>query len=130
MNRTIFVECYDIPGKKSDQICNAAYSCNGDCGNRQFQKRQYVNVKPFIEGDMGLGLKTADSVKKGALVIEYLGEIIDEEEMNARMHYQRTFTPRDHDFYIMELENGLYVDGKRKGNFSRFINHSCSPNCE
>ena len=130
LNRTLFVECYDIPGKKSDQICNVSHICSGDCGNRQFQKRHYVKVKPFIEGNMGWGLKTVDSVKKGTLVIEYLGEVIDEEEMNARMHYQRTFTPRDHDFYIMELENGLYVDGKRKGNLSRFINHSCNPNCE
>jgi SET domain-containing protein len=46
------------------------------------------------------------------------------------MRYQRTYTPRDHDFYIMELQNGIYVDGKHKGNHSRFINHSCDPNCE
>lgn len=43
---------------------------------------------------------------------------------------QRINSPDDHDFYIMELETGLYVDGKKKGNLSRFINHSCDPNCE
>ena len=89
-----------------------------------------MKVKPFQEGEMGWGLKTVDLVQKGTLVIEYLGEVIDENEMRSRMHYQRTFTPRDHDFYIMELNNGVYVDGKRKGNLSRFINHSCDPNCE
>lgn len=46
------------------------------------------------------------------------------------MRNQRTYAPRDHDFYIMELDTGLYVDGKVKGNQSRFINHSCDPNCE
>jgi hypothetical protein len=30
----------------------------------------------------------------------------------------------------MELSSGLFVDGKRKGNMSRFINHACDPNCE
>ena len=46
------------------------------------------------------------------------------------MNNQRTFSPRDHDFYIMELHAGVFVDGKHKGNLSRFINHSCDPNCE
>lgn len=47
-----------------------------------------------------------------------------------RMTLQRELTPSDHDFYIMEIENGFYVDGKHKGSLSRFINHSCDPNCE
>jgi hypothetical protein len=32
--------------------------------------------------------------------------------------------------YVMELEFGLYLDARQKGNVSRFINHSCGPNCE
>ena len=28
---------------------------------------------------------------------------------------QRKFTPNDHNFYIMQLDTGLYVDGKHKG---------------
>ena len=35
LNRNLFIECYDVPGKKSDAICNVSDSCNGDCGNRQ-----------------------------------------------------------------------------------------------
>ena len=46
------------------------------------------------------------------------------------MELQRVNSPNDHDFYIMELDPGIYVDGKKKGNLSRFINHSCDPNCE
>lgn len=30
----------------------------------------------------------------------------------------------------MELDNGVFVDGKFKGSTSRYINHSCDPNCE
>jgi hypothetical protein len=36
-------------------------------------------------------------------VIEYIGEVIDEQTMQARMTNQRKFTPNDHDFYIMQL---------------------------
>ena len=50
--------------------------------------------------------------------------------MQRRMENQRRLTPGDHDFYIMELCQGYYVDGKHKGSASRFINHSCNPNCE
>jgi hypothetical protein len=56
--------------------------------------------------------------------------VIDIVEMQKRNLDQRKNAPWDHEFYIMELEKGLFVDGKRKGNLSRFINHSCDPNCE
>jgi hypothetical protein len=46
------------------------------------------------------------------------------------MTHQRINSPNDKDFYIMELDNGMFVDGKFKGSTSRYINHSCDPNCE
>ena len=30
----------------------------------------------------------------------------------------------------MELESGWYIDAREKGGLSRFINHSCDPNCQ
>ena len=34
------------------------------------------------------------------------------------------------DMYFMEINNALAIDARTKGNLSRFINHSCDPNCE
>lgn len=123
LNRLLKFECWDPP---KGSIC----AIGNDCGNRQFVQRDYIKVKPFREHKMGWGLKTLEFVARGRLVIEYIGEVIDEQEMQARMVRQRNESPNDHDFYIMELDNGFFVDGKFKGNLSRFINHSCNPNCE
>jgi hypothetical protein len=100
------------------------------CGNRQFTNKEHVQLQTFREYGMGWGARTVGEVERGALVIEYIGEVIDTAEMQRRMEEQRRLTPGDHDFYIMELGPGYYVDGKRKGSASRFINHSCDPNCE
>ena len=127
LNRLLKIECCEMGGKgTSRSIC----AVGPECTNRQFQQRNYAKCLEFQEYGMGWGLKTLEPVAAGTLVIEYLGEVINTEEMQRRMQNQRQYTPNDHDFYIMELENGFYVDGKLKGNASRFINHSCDPNCE
>ena len=87
-------------------------------------------MERFREHAMGWGMRAAEDIAEGRLVVEYVGEVIDEAMMRARMEWQRQFSPSDHDFYIMQIDNGFYVDGKFKGNESRFINHSCDPNCE
>jgi SET domain-containing protein len=71
-----------------------------------------------------------EDIAEGDLVMEYVGEVIDGAEVHRRMTAQRQNTPQDKDFYIMELSNGMFVDGKFKGSTSRYINHSCDPNCE
>ena len=30
----------------------------------------------------------------------------------------------------MLLEPGIYIDARKKGSFTRFVNHSCEPNCK
>lgn len=126
LNRVSKVECCEAPKPNGSSICH----CGPDCGNRLFQDKIYSKVTRFQEYAMGWGLRTAEAVDCGDLVIEYIGEVIDEMQMQKRMGDQRKFTPNDHNFYIMQLDTGLYVDGKHRGSESRFINHSCAPNCE
>ncbi len=129
LNRVSKVECcdkHDAQHKKEPSIC----AVGGDCGNRLFVNKTYAKYERFREHAMGWGLRATEQIKEGTLVIEYIGEVIDEVEMNERMNNQKKFSPLDHDFYIMQIDTGYYVDGKHKGNMSRFINHSCDPNCE
>lgn len=71
------------------------------------------------------GLFATQNIKKGELVIEYVGEKIDNEEADRRERINdETGTT-----YIFVYEDGTFcVDGAVGGNDSRYVNHSCNPN--
>lgn len=48
--------------------------------------------------------------------------------LNFYFRYARD--PKHIHHYFMALKNGAAIDATVKGNVSRFINHSCDPNCE
>eukprot|EP01035_Chromulina_nebulosa_P017243 gene17243-22770_t len=134
LNRVLNVECCKFTNKITN--CNVIqnYGTNNketiDCSNQSLALCKYSKIEIFPEFERGYGARAVDSIAKGNLVIEYIGEVIDEDTMNERMRNQRKHNPTNHDFYIMELDGRYYVDGKLKGNYSRYINHSCDPNCE
>lgn len=66
----------------------------------------------------------------GGLVQEYVGEVINEDTKKQRLASWAEENPNDPNFYIMQLEPGWYIDARYRGNLTRFINHSCDPNCE
>jgi SET domain-containing protein len=75
-----------------------------------------VTVK---RGAHGLGLFASGPVRKGETVAEYWGPVITEAEVIP--HRGK---------YLFQLENGMAIDGKGRGNVARYINHACFPNCE
>ncbi len=76
-------------------------------------------LKPKIKRSRaGLGLFANNFYQKGDLVIEYLGEVISDKEAEKRGGK-----------YLFELNDNWTIDGKRRTNLARYINHSCSPNC-
>jgi hypothetical protein len=136
------IECCESgEGGNKKSVC----SIGGNCGNRLFRDKTWAKTERFKEHAMGWGLKAKQVIDEGQLVIEYigmlslfcvliflimilpllpiLGEVIDEIEMRRRMEHQRKYTPLDHEFYIMEIDNGFYVDGKKRGIIPIFINH-------
>lgn len=67
----------------------------------------------------GFGLATKKDIKKGDFVIEYIGikrKNKDVEENTTK--------------YLFELNNKYTIDGSPRWNLARYINHSCTPNCE
>lgn len=74
----------------------------------------------------GRGAFATRPIRKGARIIEYTGERIDQEEADER--YDDGDMKRHHTF-LFALDDGSTIDGAVGGNESRFINHSCEPNC-
>ncbi len=64
---------------------------------------------------------------EGETLIEYIGEIINWKEALRRHPHD----PKDanHTFYF-HIDKNHVIDAKYGGNSSRWINHSCKPNCE
>uniref|UniRef100_A0A8C8VNX6 Histone-lysine N-methyltransferase, H3 lysine-36 specific n=1 Tax=Pelusios castaneus TaxID=367368 RepID=A0A8C8VNX6_9SAUR len=117
INRMLLYECHPL-------VCPAG----GRCQNQCFSKRQYPEVEIFRTLARGWGLQAKRDIKKGEFVNEYVGELIDEEECRARIRYAQ-----EHDitnFYMLTLDKDRIIDAGPKGNYARFMNHCCQPNCE
>ena len=75
----------------------------------------------------GRGAFAVRRIRAGQRIIEYTGERIPHAEGDRR--YQEDGMHRHHTF-LFTLDDETVIDGKRGGNESRYINHSCAPNCE
>uniref|UniRef100_A0A671TMS9 Histone-lysine N-methyltransferase NSD3 n=1 Tax=Sparus aurata TaxID=8175 RepID=A0A671TMS9_SPAAU len=117
LNRMLQYECHP-------QVCPAGDSCENQC----FSKRLYAETEVVKTDDRGWGLKTNQVLRKGDFVTEYVGEVIDSEECQQRI--KRAQENHVSNFYMLTLTKDRVIDAGPKGNSSRFINHSCSPNCE
>eukprot|EP01138_Halocafeteria_seosinensis_P004665 gb/GECG01004771.1/.p1 GENE.gb/GECG01004771.1/~~gb/GECG01004771.1/.p1 ORF type:complete len:1590 (+),score=252.34 gb/GECG01004771.1/:1-4770(+) len=97
------------------------------CGNKRFQKKQWKEVEVTPTEKKGNGLFLCEPADAGDFLIEYVGEVISENEYNSRMDKYRQ-EKRKH-FYMLQIRKQEYIDACQKGNVARFINHSCEPNC-
>jgi hypothetical protein len=75
----------------------------------------------------GKGVFALQDLAEGETIIEYVGEIISWDEAQDRHPHD----PNDpnHTFYFHVNEDRV-IDALHGGNSSRWINHSCDPNCE
>ena len=78
-------------------------------------------------GVHGKGVFALCDLRAGERLIEYVGEIITWDEALER-HPHDPANP-NHTFYF-HIDDGRVIDAKHGGNSSRWINHSCEPNCE
>lgn len=85
-----------------------------ESGNEYLEVRQST-----IHGTGGYARK---DIPAGTMIIEYIGERIDKAESTRRCENDNE--------YVFTIDDDVDLDGNFPWNPARFINHSCTPNCE
>jgi hypothetical protein len=89
-------------------------------------KNKYFAIRR--SGVHGKGAFAIKTIRKGTRVVEYVGESITPAESDLR--YDDTKVKKDHHTFLFAVDSRKVIDATFGGNESRFINHSCDPNCE
>ncbi|XP_055378610.1 histone-lysine N-methyltransferase ash1 isoform X2 [Condylostylus longicornis] len=117
LNRMVYTECFP-----------STCPCKDKCHNQKIQRHDVApGTERFMTANKGWGVRTNLPIKKGTYIMEYVGEVVTEKEFKERM---ATLYINDTHHYCLHLDGGLVIDGHRMGSDGRFVNHSCSPNCE
>jgi [histone H3]-lysine9 N-trimethyltransferase SUV39H len=114
--------------------CNPRCACGAGCKTREVQRGRRVRLDIFKTKSRGWGLRTLEPLDAGQFVDSYVGEVVGADEAN-----RRTARPRG-GRYLFRLDKFagsesvaddeiLEVDGEMFGGPTRFMNHSCEPNC-
>ncbi|QCP51797.1 SET domain-containing protein [Trinickia violacea] len=75
----------------------------------------------------GRGVFAVAHIETGTLILEYKGKLVS--WRRAQRDHARSVAEHGHTFYF-GLDDGRVIDGAQGGNSARWLNHSCSPNCE
>ncbi|RAR07036.1 SET domain-containing protein [Stemphylium lycopersici] len=117
--------------------CNDKCQCGRYCRNKNVQFGRQVEVEIFRSSDgRGWGLRCKEDLHEGQFIDTYRGEVITDAEATRR----ETASSKAKASYLYSLdkfaesegldEEDLYVvDGEFMGGPTKFINHSCEPNC-
>ena len=93
--------------------------------SKQASLGERVEVRP--SGVHGKGVFALRPIRKGTRIIEYTGERISWKKA-------QDLPPHDpkqpHHTFFFSLDDGNVINASVGGNDSRWINHSCAPNCE
>uniref|UniRef100_A0A2P2LLC8 Histone-lysine N-methyltransferase ASHH3 isoform X2 n=1 Tax=Rhizophora mucronata TaxID=61149 RepID=A0A2P2LLC8_RHIMU len=108
--------------------CSAGCKCGSACINKPFQHRPVKKMKLVQTEKCGAGVVADEDIKQGEFVIEYVGEVIDDKTCEERLWNMKHRGEKN--FYLCEINRDMVIDATYKGNMSRYINHSCSPNTE
>ena len=85
-------------------------------------------IRRFVvrsSGIHGKGVFATTHIPAKTRLIEYTGELLTEKQVDRR--YAKDDNPHT---FLFALDDGMVIDATTRGNSSRWINHSCAPNCE
>ena len=78
-------------------------------------------------GIQGRGVYARVDIPRETRLVEYVGERISHAEADRRDALERA---RRHHTYLFIVNSRVVIDARFGGNISRYVNHSCDPNCE
>jgi len=117
--------------------CNDKCNCGPSCKTRLINKGRHVDLTIFKTANRGWGVCCNEHLNQGEFIDVYLGEVLTNEETSRREDqadsekgsYLYSLDKFIEDDPTLTAENCFVVDGQYMGNATRFINHSCEPNC-
>lgn len=125
--------------------CNSQCRCGPGCKNRNVQHGRKVELEIFRTTNRGFGLRCLQDLRRGQFIDKYLGELITDEEADSREEAARKdagdvgrasylfwldkHVGADDKPGLLRPEDCYIADGEAMGGPTRFINHSCDPNC-
>ena len=93
---------------------------------RQMIKNLPNTVRVFRSKIQGLGIFAMRDIEVGDMIIEYTGQVIRPFMCDIK---EALYESKGIGCYMFKIDQNQVVDGTMSGNASRFINHSCQPNC-
>ncbi|KAF1956413.1 SET domain-containing protein [Byssothecium circinans] len=120
--------------------CNDKCRCGPHCRNKNVQFGRTVELEIFKTGSghgRGWGLRCRQKLYEGQFIDTYRGEVITDAEATRREEAAKSKTKASYLYSLDKFaeseglqEEDLYVvDGEFMGGPTKFINHSCEPNC-
>ncbi|KAF9497465.1 SET domain-containing protein [Pleurotus eryngii] len=113
--------------------CNKKCECNPDCVNRVAQRPRKFVIEVFKTSLAGWGVRSQSNIKRGQVVGVYSGQLITRKQAEEMPLKHRGYCfdldgYEDPDGNASDSDRQFTVDSRQHGNWTRFINHSCSPN--
>ncbi|XP_060752052.1 histone-lysine N-methyltransferase SETD1B-A isoform X2 [Tachysurus vachellii] len=105
----------------------SSFSCDSDLlkfNQLKFRKKKIRFCKSHIHD---WGLFAMEPIAADEMVIEYVGQNI--RQVIADMREKRYEEEGIGSSYMFRVDHDTIIDATKCGNFARFINHSCNPNC-
>lgn len=98
--------------------------CSKECGNMRLQQRdEWPQCKVRKTDGCGFGyFAPKTGLPRGKVIGQYTGKVFQASQL----------TDSKKQVYIMKIDSskGVFVDARDVGYYTRFMNHSCAPNCE
>jgi SET domain-containing protein len=93
--------------------------------SRRLSRQALPRITRRQSGVHGHGVFAAERIRKNRRIIDYAGELISNEESEAREDRYS----REGCIWVFRVNSRWSRDAAVGGNIARYINHSCTPNC-